>query len=78
MSNPEIPNKGPYIRELSAGDYKWCSCGKSSKQPYCDGSHKGTDFSPISVQLTEDKKVAWCGCKHSSNKPFCDGAHRNI
>ena len=56
----------------------FCTCGLSSKNPYCDGSHKGTGFSPEIVILEEDKKVAWCGCKHSSKGAFCDGSHRNL
>ena len=56
----------------------FCTCGLSSKDPYCDGSHKGTGFSPEIVILEEDKKVAWCGCKQSSKVAFCDGSHKNL
>ena len=24
--------------------YYWCACGLSKKQPFCDGSHSGTEF----------------------------------
>ena len=75
---PEIPQKVPYVMEIEAGTYFWCSCGKSTKQPYCDGSHKGSDFVPVKEVVTEKKRVAWCGCKHSSNAPFCDGAHAGL
>jgi len=78
MSDPEIPQKRPYIEELEPGVYAWCACGKSTKQPYCDGSHRGTEFSPIVVKIIEPKKVAWCGCKHSSNRPYCDGTHAKL
>lgn len=76
---PIIAQKTPYPVEVEAGKtYYWCSCGKSQKQPYCDGSHKGTSFTP--VQFTaEESKTAWlCGCKHAANKPFCDGAHKAL
>ncbi len=78
MPAPEIPQKSPFVMEVEPGNYAWCACGRSSNQPFCDGSHKGTEFSPIVEKITETKKVAWCGCKHSSNKPFCDGSHKNV
>ena len=78
MANPEVPQKSPYVLELEAGKYYWCSCGKSSKQPFCDGSHKGTEFTPKLVELTEAKKVALCGCKHSANGVYCDGTHAKL
>lgn len=78
MTNPEIPSKIPYVLDCKPGTYAWCSCGRSQKQPFCDGSHKGTSFSPKIETITEQKKVAWCGCKHSKNGAFCDGAHKGL
>ncbi|NNF02535.1 MAG: CDGSH iron-sulfur domain-containing protein [Bacteroidia bacterium] len=78
MDKPEIPQKNPYVITCEPGTYAWCACGKSSKQPYCDGSHKGSEFSPVIEKITETKIVAWCGCKNSGNKPFCDGSHSKI
>jgi CDGSH-type Zn-finger protein len=78
MAEPEIAQKAPYVMKVKPGRYSWCACGMSSNQPFCDGSHKGTEFSPIRLELTEEKQVAWCGCKRSGNKPFCDGTHNKI
>ncbi|MFC2176269.1 CDGSH iron-sulfur domain-containing protein [Bacteroidota bacterium] len=78
MSKPEIAQKSPYVKDLEPGKYAWCACGKSSKQPYCDGSHKGTGFSPVIEEITEAKRVAWCGCKQTSGKPYCDGTHSKL
>lgn len=78
MDQPKIAQKSPYVLNLKAGKYAWCSCGQSANQPYCDGSHKGSAFVPKVVEITEDKTVAWCGCKHSANAPFCDGAHKSL
>ncbi|MBL4587689.1 MAG: CDGSH iron-sulfur domain-containing protein [Flavobacteriales bacterium] len=78
MSKAEIAQKAPYIEDLEPGTYAWCACGKSSKQPYCDGSHKGSEFSPVIEKITETKKVAWCGCKQTGNAPFCDGTHAKL
>ena len=79
MDTPKIAKKGPYVTELEAGkSYWWCSCGRSSTQPFCDGSHKGTSFSPLEVTVTETKKYGLCGCKHSNNPPFCDASHRDL
>ena len=55
--------------------YFWCSCGRSSKQPFCDGSHKGTNFSPVLYKADLTKKMFFCNCKQTNNEPFCDGSH---
>lgn len=78
MEKPNIAQKMPYVKEEQPGKYYWCACGQSKNQPYCDGSHKGTSFSPVLAEVNETKKVAWCGCKMSANKPFCDGTHTKI
>lgn len=78
MADPVIAQKFPYALELEAGDYWWCACGRSAKQPFCDGSHKGSEFEPIKFTLTEKTKVWLCGCKRSGDKPFCDGAHKKL
>ena len=36
--------------------YYWCACGKSKKQPFCDSSHKGTEFNPVVYKAEETKK----------------------
>ena len=55
--------------------YFWCSCGLSSKQPFCDGSHKNTEFNPVKFIADETKKMFFCTCKQTNNQPFCDGSH---
>ena len=55
--------------------YFWCSCGLSSKQPFCDGSHKNSEFSPVKFIADETKKMFFCTCKQTNNQPFCDGSH---
>ena len=55
--------------------YFWCLCGKSSKQPFCDGSHKGSEFTPVLLKADETKKIFFCTCKQTNNQPFCDGSH---
>ena len=78
MSEPACPKKGPYAVELEPGDYFWCSCGQSKNQPFCDGSHKGTDFSPEKLTVTEKGTFHLCGCKRTSDKPMCDGTHNKL
>jgi CDGSH-type Zn-finger protein len=70
---PQTPQDAPYVVNLEPGTYKWCSCGKSKKQPFCDDSHQGTSFSPVTFSTTERKMVMLCGCKHTKNPPYCDG-----
>ena len=55
--------------------YYWCTCGKSSKQPLCDGSHKGTEFTPLPYKADQSKKVFFCTCKLTKDPPLCDGSH---
>ena len=78
MSKPVIAQSGPYKVRLSPGTFWWCQCGQSKNQPFCDGSHKGTDFKPKKVEISETGTFPLCGCKQSANAPFCDGTHRTL
>ena len=78
MTEPKIAQKGPYVLDLEPGRYAWCACGASSNQPFCDGSHKGSEFRPLILDLEEARRVALCGCKKSGNKPQCDGSHKGL
>lgn len=75
---PQIAKAGPYAMEMEPGTYYWCACGRSTKQPFCDGSHAGTGFSPRAVVIEEKRKVGWCGCKHSAKGAICDGFHKTL
>ncbi|MFP4527100.1 MAG: CDGSH iron-sulfur domain-containing protein [Candidatus Kapaibacterium sp.] len=78
MATPEMPQKSPFPIELKPGKYYWCACGISKNQPFCDGSHKGTEFVPVELEVTEPKKVYLCGCKQTNTPGFCDGSHKNL
>ena len=79
MAEPQIAQKSPYKVEVTAGKTSfWCACGRSQKQPFCDGSHKGSEFSPVKYEAGETKSVFFCGCKHSSKTPLCDGTHSRL
>lgn len=78
MAKGKIAEKSPLMMEMQPGTYFWCACGKSSNQPFCDGSHKGSEFTPEEVKIEEVQSVFWCRCKQSDNPPFCDGTHRKL
>lgn len=79
MSEAIPAQKAPYKVSVEAGrSYAWCACGRSSKQPFCDGSHKDTGLSPVVFKPEESKDVFLCGCKHTANAPFCDGSHSKL
>ena len=78
MTDRVIAQKTPYAVNLQPGDYYWCACGRSTKQPLCDGSHKGTDFTPTKFTMTEEKTVYLCGCKDTATAPYCNGAHKSL
>ena len=75
---PVVAARMPEVLDLEPGEYWWCSCGKSTKQPFCDGSHKGSKFTPHKISIDETKRVALCNCKHSGNNPYCDGSHSSL
>jgi CDGSH iron-sulfur domain-containing protein 3 len=78
MAEPLSTQNYPYALELETGEYWWCACGRSSSQPFCDGSHESTDISPMPVTLTQSTKVWLCGCRRSGERPFCDGTHKRL
>jgi CDGSH-type Zn-finger protein len=79
MADPKIAQKAPYGVAVEAGkEYWWCACGQSKGQPFCDGSHKGSGFSPVKYAATESKTVHFCGCKHTGTPPLCDGTHKRL
>lgn len=79
-SSPRIARYKPYyFKPVPGKTYLWCACGRSDKQPFCDGSHRGTGFEPFKYVATGDiSEVLLCGCKHTRTRPFCDGSHNNL
>jgi CDGSH-type Zn-finger protein len=78
-AQPEIGGRAPLGVDVEAGkSYWWCACGRSKSQPFCDGSHKATEFTPVKFSMSEAQKVWLCGCKRSAGKPFCDGSHKKL
>ena len=77
MKKPSCPQKSPYKVKVEKGKtYFWCSCGLSTKQPFCDGSHKKEGkFKSLKYLAEETKETYFCGCKKSKHPPFCDGSH---
>lgn len=79
MSKPTVADIKPIPTELEEGkEYYYCTCGKSANQPFCDGSHVGTDFKPKAFTATETGTAYLCQCKQTGNPPFCDGTHAKL
>lgn len=77
---PEIPMRAACPLDLEPGDYLWCACGRSRRQPFCDGSHLGSGFSPLPFTIKPGRvRTHWlCGCKHTRHPPFCDASHNRL
>lgn len=79
MSNPVVASKTPFSIELEEGKtYFWCQCGLSKKQPFCDGSHRDTEFEPVQYKAEASGPRYFCGCKQTGTPPFCDGTHNQL
>ena len=76
---PNVAKKGPFPVEVTKGkSYFWCTCGLSANQPFCDGSHKDTGFSPEKFEAPKDGTMFFCGCKATGTRPLCDGSHNGL
>ena len=79
MTDPIIFDVKPMAAELEAGEeYHWCSCGRSSNQPFCDGSHHGSKIKPQKFTAKRTGEVRLCNCKKTAKGPFCDDTHLNL
>jgi len=79
MAEPIPAQKSPYPVDVESGrKYWWCVCGRSAKQPFCDGSHKAFGLVPLEYTATATTQVWFCGCKSTKSQPLCDGTHKNL
>ena len=79
MTTPNIAAREPIAVQVKAGEtYWWCACGRSKSQPFCDGSHKGSGFTPVEYKPAADEEAWFCACKRSGKKPMCDGTHKTL
>jgi CDGSH-type Zn-finger protein len=79
VTNAVIAARAPMPVDVEAGKtYWWCACGKSARQPFCDGSHKGSEFAPVAYTPAESGKAWFCACKQSGKSPLCDGTHKKL
>ena len=79
MDQPVIAQRGPYTVDVETGKkYTWCACGRSEHQPFCDGSHSGTEIAPVVFEAEKSETVYFCGCKRTGDAPRCDGTHSSL
>jgi CDGSH-type Zn-finger protein len=79
MGEPTLASRTPFAVDVEQGKtYWWCACGRSRRQPFCDGSHKTTEFTPVEYVAGRSERVWFCGCKRSAARPLCDGTHKTL
>lgn len=79
MDKPKIAGTSPCRVDLEEGKkYAFCTCGLSESQPFCDGKHKGTEFTPMVFEAEQSKTVSFCACKQTGKAPYCDGSHNRL
>jgi CDGSH-type Zn-finger protein len=78
-TTPEIGGRRPLAVDVEAGkSYWWCACGRSKSQPFCDGSHKGSGFTPVEWKAEKAEQAWFCACKRTGSRPMCDGSHKTL
>ncbi len=78
MAQPKVAAKSPIQVDLEKGEHHWCACGGTQSQPFCDGSHRGTEFTPLAFTVEEDQQAHLCMCRHTQHPPYCDGSHARV
>lgn len=79
MNKPVVSGNSPEKVTLEKDKrYFFCACGRSENQPFCDGSHKGTSFTPKPFVADKEGDAWLCCCKHTGNAPYCDGSHKQF
>ena len=79
MAEPIPAQKSPYPVDVEAGkNYWWCACGRSAKQPFCDGSHKAFGLAHLEYMATATTQAWFCGCKSTKSRSLCDGTHKTL
>jgi len=76
---PIIADTKPIGVELTEGEQKYfCACGRSESQPFCDGKHAGSSFTPLAFSAAKTGTAYLCQCKHTKTPPYCDGSHATL
>ena len=60
--------------------YFWCACGRTTTEPWCDGSHKATTIRPVKWVAPKSGTASICVCR-ATRRPgrvLCDGSHAAV
>uniref|UniRef100_A0A914DU43 Iron-binding zinc finger CDGSH type domain-containing protein n=1 Tax=Acrobeloides nanus TaxID=290746 RepID=A0A914DU43_9BILA len=80
-----LERKPVWVKLEPGKEYKWCACGRSNNQPWCDDKKNFychdvyTNLPrPVIFKVDKEGEYCLCMCKQTNKRPLCDGTHKTI
>lgn len=77
MGTVNLLSKEPEYVTLESGTFSFCSCGKSTKLPFCDGSHHGRKFIMVHFKIAEKREAWLCNFQQPKNAVLENQTHKD-